>query len=155
MSKSLLILAVCASLTACATTPPAAPDVERQVAQASDEFLASRQSGDASSFVSHFTDDGSFMVPGLPDVTGHSAIQALAQKRFAGGRTDDFTVRRREIQVQGDAAHELAWFSEIDRRQEQAFRMEGRHFILWKRGSDGRWRVHRYLYNFADARPVA
>ena len=155
MSKSFWILTVFAALTACATGQPAAQNVEHQVAQASDAFLASRQRGDASSFVAHFTEDGTFMVPGLQDAAGHSAIRELAQKRFAGGRTDDFVVHRREIQFVDDAAYELAWFSETNRRQDHAFRMEGRHFILWKRGSDGRWRVHRYLYNFSDARPAA
>ena len=151
MFKHLLLLGMCAALAACATTPQ---NAERDVAQASDEFFAARQRGDVSSFVVHFTEDGTFMVPGLTDAAGHDAIRQLAQKRFAGGATEDFKVHRREIRFADDAAYELGWFSETDRRPGQAFQMAGRHVIVWKRGGDGRWRVQRYLYSFSDARPA-
>ena len=88
-----------------------------------------------------------------PDASGRPAIQELAQKRFASGRTTDFELVRRDIEVAGDNAYELGWYAETDRRQDQAFRMQGRYAIVWKRVA-GTWRVHRFLYNFSDARPL-
>ena len=154
MSRSFCILIVCVALTACATVQPATEQAELEVQQASDQFHATRVRGDAPSFAALFTDDGVFMVPGLPDAAGRDAVGKLAQQRFAGAQTSDFKILRREIEVIGDAAFELAWYSETDRRQGQAFRMEGRYLLQWKRGSDKSWRVHRYLYNFSDAAPV-
>ena len=154
MLKSFWILTICAVLPACASAPRVAQQTEREVQQASDEFLASVQRRDTSSFVAHFTEDGTFMVPGLPDAAGHGAIRELAGKRFAGQSTEDFEVHRREIELTSDTAYELAWFSETSRQQGQAYRMQGRYFILWKLGSDERWRVHRYMYNFSDATPL-
>jgi uncharacterized protein (TIGR02246 family) len=141
-------------LTACVTVQPATQQTELEVQQASDQFSTARERGDASSFAALFTEDGIFMVPGLSDAAGRSGVRELAQQRFASGRINDFKIHRREIQVIGDSAYELAWYSETDRRQEQPFRLQGRHFILWKRGSDKVWRVHRYLYNFSDAAPL-
>ena len=64
----------------------------------------------------------------------------MAQKAFAAGPSRDFKIQRREIDVAGDSAYELTWFSETTKRHH----MQGRHFILWKRGPDSVWRVHRY-----------
>ena len=155
MWKSLLVFTVCGALTACATAPASTEQTEREVERASDAFQAARQRGDAAAFAAHFTDDGVYMVPGIADAAGRDAIRDLAQKRFAGGRTDEFRILQRDIEVAGDSAWEVASFSEADRRPSQSFRMKGRHLIHWKRGSDGVWRVHRYLYNFSDATPLS
>ena len=152
MSRFLSVLGVCALLVSCATAPP--PEQKRQVEEASDQFSAARVRGDVAAFSAAFTEDGIFMVPGLKDASGRAAVSDLAQRRFAGATVEDFVLQRREIDVAGDSAYELAWYSEIDRRKEQAFRMSGRYFVHWQRGSDGVWRVRRFLYNFSDASPL-
>src|SRR5256885_342392 len=86
-------------------------------------------------------------------VPGRSEIRELAQQRFASARTTDFKVQRREIQLIGDSAYELAWYSETHRGQDQSLQLQGRYLIVWKRGSDKLWRVHRNLYNFSGATP--
>lgn len=152
MPKAIVLVALCAALFGCATATVASdPDSKRAVEQASDRFFQTRQTGDAASFAALFTDDGVFMVPGLLDATGRNAVQELARKRFASGRTTDFVMQRREIDVLGDSAYELGWFAETSGEH----RMQGRHLLVWKRGSDNVWRVHRYLYNFSDAKPLS
>ncbi|HEU4521161.1 MAG TPA: SgcJ/EcaC family oxidoreductase, partial [Thermoanaerobaculia bacterium] len=130
MSRCLAILIVCA-LTSCATVQPAAEHSEAEVREASDQFWATRDRGDASAFTAQFTDDGIFMVPGLADATGRDAILKLAEKRFAAVRPTDFTIHRREIDVAGDSAHELAWFSETIRGPHESTRMSGRYLLVW------------------------
>lgn len=157
MRKSALIvslfLLLLSTVNGCATTPRVADQVvEQAIEAASERFIAARQRGDAASFAAQFTDDGVFMVPGLPDATGRAAVETLATKRFAGGPSHDFVIHRREIRASGDFAHELAWFGETTAARDH--RMEGRHSIVWKRGADGAWRVHRYLYAFSDAKPL-
>ena len=156
MLRSLSILLVSLVLTSCATTQPAPEAAELEVQQASDRFWAARQSEDIPALTEHLTEDAILMIPGLPDAEGRAAIGELLQKRFATGRTANFKVFRREIQVVGDTAYELAWFSD-DTHHEQAdsFRMEGRYLTVWQRGSDGRWRVHRNFYNFSGAAPIS
>jgi uncharacterized protein (TIGR02246 family) len=125
-----------------------------EVQQASDRFWTTRARGDAAALAALFTDDGMFMVPGLPDASGRKAVRELLEQRFAGGRTFDLVVHRREIEVTGDSANELAWYSESHQAQGQTMRMDGRYLLVWQRGGDGAWRVHRYLYNFSGATPV-
>lgn len=155
MSRFPVVVLVSLALLACATSPPpAATETELQVQRASDAFSAARERGDAASFAAMFTDDGIFMVPGLPDAAGREAVLALAQQRFEGDPTEEIKIVRRDIQAAGDTAYELAWYSETDRRPDQSFRLQGRQFILWKLERDNVWRVQRYLYSFSGARPV-
>lgn len=154
MRTSTLIGGLCLVFIGCATsTPVRDQDTEHAIEEASNRFIGARQSGDASSFAAHFTDDGVFMVPGLLDASGRTAVEELAKKRFAGGPSSEFVIHRREIRVLGDLAHELAWFAETTAMGDH--RMEGRHSIVWKRGTDSAWRVHRYLYAFSDAKPLS
>jgi uncharacterized protein (TIGR02246 family) len=165
MARYAWILISCALLMRCASVPPAAQPrqsetvvapaaKESDIRNASDQFWAARNRGDAAAFAAQFTDDGIFMVPGLSDAAGRTAVQALAEKRFAAARPTDFNVVRREIDVAGDSAYELGWFAETDRRGDQAMRMQGHYLLVWNRGSDDAWRVRRYLYNFSGAEPV-
>jgi uncharacterized protein (TIGR02246 family) len=133
---------------------PSPADARLEVQRASDQFWAARMRGDATAFASQFTEDGSYMVPGLGDAAGRTEILALAQKRFASA-TSEIKVERREIEVSGDTAHELAWYSEVVRPKDDGpMRMFGRYLLVWKRGTDNVWRVHRYLYNFSGADPL-
>ena len=154
MYRTLGILFICGALSACASVPPGGQQVNAVVEQTSDRFWSTRQSGDAAALATQFTEDGILMIPGLPDSAGREAIQSLVQQRAATTQISDFKIQRREIEVLGDTAHELGWFSEVYRGQGPSMRMQGRYSIVWKRGGDNVWRVHRNQYNFAGATPV-
>ncbi len=154
MFRSLAMLMVCLVLTSCAAAQPAAETAEAEVQKASDEFWALREGRDASALSSRFTETGIYMVPGLPDAVGHSAIRALMELRLSSGPILNFKIHRREIEVIGDTAYELAWYSEEHHPREGSNLMEGRYAIVWQRGRAGDWRVHRYLYNFSAATPI-
>ena len=154
MFRSIVMLIVCGLLTSCAGTRPPAETARLNVQNASDEFWAIRERRDASALASRFTETGIYMVPGLPDAVGRSAIRELLEKRLASGPTVDFKVHRREIDLVGDTAYELAWYSEKHHAREGSNLLEGRYAIVWLRGHDGTWRVHRYLYNFSAATPI-
>lgn len=154
MFRSPGIWIVCAALTSCVSSGPATEIAETEVQQASDQFWATYQRGDASSLAAQFTETGIHMVPGLPDAVGRSAIRDLLQDRSEGTRISDFAIHRREIAVSGDSAYELAWYTETRHGPRESFQMEGRYSIVWKREPDNRWRVARHLFNYSAAAPV-
>ena len=154
MIRTILILTVCLTLVSCAATRPSSPVIERDVREASDRFREARQRGDAMALSEQFTDDGILMVPGIPDATGRVAVRELLKEMFAGMRIENLEVHRQEIEVIGDSAYELAWYSELNHRKDGSYRFEGRYLIVWRRDAGKGWRVHRNLYNFSDATPV-
>lgn len=149
------ILIISIALVACATAQPAGDAAEAEIRQASERFWGARERGDASAFAAQFTEDGILMIPGMNDSVGRDAIRELSQRRFANVKTSGFKVHRREIDVAGDAAYEVAWYSETSTSSGESYRMEGRYLNVWKRDADGAWRVQRNLYNFSAANPVS
>ena len=154
MPRSLWIFFVCAALISCTSAQPGGQQANAVVEQTSDRFWSTRQSGDGAALATQFTEDGILMIPGLADAAGREAIRSLVQQRAATTQISDFKIQRREIEVLGDTAHELGWFSEVYRGQGPSMRMQGRYSIVWKRGGDNVWRVHRNQYNFSGATPV-
>lgn len=154
MVRAILILSALFALTSCVATRPSSSASEGEVREASDRFRDARLRGDAVALAEQFTDDGILMVPGVPDATGRVAVRELLKEMFASVRIEDLEVRSQEIQVIGDVAYELAWYSEVNVRKDGSYRFEGRYLIVWKREAGKGWRVHRNLYNFSDATPV-
>lgn len=155
MVRALPAILVFCLLVSCASAGPRTGGAEDEIRQASDRFWAARESGDAAAVASQFTESGILMIPGLADTVGRDEILRLLERRFASVHTRGFEVERREIEIAGDTAWELAWFSEISEPEGgEAMRFKGRYLNVWTRQSDGRWRLHRNLYAFSDARPV-
>lgn len=153
--RALWLVPFCIALAACASAPPPAETATAEIREASDRFWAARERGDAPAFADQFTEDGILMIPGMSDAVGRDAIRDLSQRRFASVKTAGFKVHRREIDVAGDAAYEVAWYSETSTSSGESYRMEGRYLNVWKRDADGAWRVQRNLYNFSAANPVS
>jgi uncharacterized protein (TIGR02246 family) len=96
------------------------------------------------------TEDAVLMAPGMSDIQGRSAIRDTAQQMFTALRITDLKIERSEIDVIGDTAYELTTYSEtLHPKGGQASPVQGRYLIVWKRGRDGAWRVHRNLFNMA------
>ena len=154
MLRPLYVLILCSLFAACASSQPAPPMAHGEVEQASDRFWDARVRGDVSSIASRLTEDTIFMVPGLPDAVGRIVVSETMQLRFQTLRPADFTIHRREIHVDGAIAHELGWYSETHRGHDEPMRMSGRYLLVWQRGRDGVWRVHRNMFNFSGADQV-
>lgn len=139
-------------LAGCSAVKPASfSSTEPAVTRASDQVWAAHERGDALGLASMVTEDAILMVPGYPDVRGRTGIQEAAQQMFASTRITNFKVERREIRVVDDSAYELAWYSETLQGQDgSSTPVQGRYLIVWKRGRDGNWRVHRNLFNLAS-----
>ena len=140
---------LCGLLLSCVSTQTPDASAESEVQRVSDEYWANR--ADAKSLSQYVTEDAVLMVPGLLDAVGQDAFSELAHQRAT--RSSNFKVHRREFHVAGDTAYELAWYGETVRAEGDSLRMQGRYVILWKRGADGRWRIHRNLLNFSDVGP--
>jgi uncharacterized protein (TIGR02246 family) len=143
---SLLLLVV---VVGCATQN-AARDARSEIERARDEFWDVHGRGDAAALAGFLTDDAVLMAPGMPDIRSRAAIRTTAEQMFAGMRIADFKIHSSEIDVCGDTAYEVSTYSEtLHPSVGTATPVQGRYLIVWKRGTDGRWRIHRNLFNLA------
>lgn len=155
MLRALAVVIVCGLSAACAVSQAGTASGGAEVLEASEEFWATRSKGDAPSLALQFTETGVLGIPGLADAVGRDAIRALIEKRSKSVRIDDFKAQRRGIDVIANAAYEWGTFSELNHYTNgDSMQMEGRYLIVWRRGTDARWRVQETFYNFSSATPV-
>lgn len=122
------------------------------IAQARDAFWAAHERGDASAMASQLTEDAVLFAQGMGAVRGRTAIEESARQMFGQLRVTNFKILEQELDVHGEAAYELTTYSETLQPTGAApSNVRGRYHIVWRRGEDGVWRVHRNLFNLEAA----
>jgi uncharacterized protein (TIGR02246 family) len=122
-----------------------------EIEEARSAFWEAHGRGDARALAALVTEDAILMAPGMPDIRGRGAIRNTAEQMFAALSISDFKIERSEIEVLRDTAYEVTSYSETLRPTGgKPDSVQGRYLIVWKRGRDGVWRVHRNLFNMAS-----
>ena len=129
---------------------PSTAKAEAEIARSRDAFWAAHERGDAVAMAAYLTEDAVLMAPGSPSVRGRTAIQAAATQMFTSLRITDFKILSSEVSVLDSTAYELTSYTETLRPTAGLpSPVEGRYLIVWLRGPDGQWRLHRNLFNMA------
>lgn len=110
---------------------------------------------DNAAIVQLWEEDGVSLLPSIPPLIGRQAIAAFIEDvtaRLGGARMDTFTNECSGIEVSG------SWGSEWCVQHQVVVMSDGRRFDAWgkmllvlHRGSDGRWRLDREMWNQALA----
>lgn len=148
-----LIVALSACVGADQPAEESSADADRAaIIEASDAFMRAHEEGDAAAVVQMFTTDGRLMAPGAEDAEGREALLQMAEGFFASVDIRDFELVSRELTIHGDAAYELASYTEtLQSAGEAPASVAGRYLIVWHRQPDGSWKVHRNMFNFTTS----
>jgi uncharacterized protein (TIGR02246 family) len=95
-----------------------------------------------------YSADASVLPPGAPRQHGRDAVQAFWQTAIGMGLSH-VALTSTEVEEFGDTATELGTVSATlpgDAGKRVALR--GKYIVLWKKGADGAWRLHRDIWNF-------
>lgn len=125
----------------------------RAVGEAWQEAYAA---GDFDRIPELYTEDTLVMPRGRPAISGRDQLRR-SLGGLAGGREVAIDLIERELVVMGDVAWFVSEFKVTYGRPEDAEpqRTEhGRSLIIYKRGEDGQWRVHRDMDSPAPAPPT-
>lgn len=117
------------------------------LAQISTQFSAAYMKGDADKMVSLYTDDA-VIFPGNSDlIRGKEAIRKYWT--LAPGRTiTHHKITASEIKITGDFAYDYGYFEISGVNNGQVWGPNyGKYLIVWKRGSDGAWKMHLDMWN--------
>ena len=110
-----------------------------------DRWLVAYQNGDKDALKACFTEDAWVMPRGRPKLEGWQAIVATVDARPPGFNFEVEVVEE-EIEVRGKWAWSVGSFTVIadnpdDDKPPQ--RSRGRALLIYQKGSDGQWRIHR------------
>jgi uncharacterized protein (TIGR02246 family) len=142
-----LIAAGCAA-PAPATTTPDAPDpaaVRATIEATEKQWSAAYLKGDMAALSALYTDDGASIMPAGEWARGREAVGKSIQATLD---TVNVTAREdvtEEVTVAGDYAVEIGSYSWTGTAKKggKAVGEKGRYMVLWKKGSDGTWKLHR------------
>lgn len=104
-------------------------------------------SGDAESASRLYTEDALLMPPGSPQLQGRAAIREAWQGMIDAGVKDlEFTCH--EAVEAGDTAIEVSALSaSASGEGGSPVSLVGKYIVIWKKGGDGDWYLHRDIWN--------
>lgn len=113
------------------------------------DFIAAFSRGDAASAAAVYTQDGQVLPPNSDVLTGRQAIQAFWKGLMDMG-VKAVTLETVEVDAIGTMAYEVGRFG-LQGAEGQVID-SGKYIVIWKR-EDGRWQVHRDIFNSSRPAP--
>lgn len=141
-SVSVLLLGACqfSSVPDETTSAPAKGDAEAAIREAASSFSAAFETGDTTTLGELYTTDALLLAPN-DTVRGRPAIRRWFAPRD-GRNPFDHTLTADAIEVRGDIAIDRGWWTQELRREDGTINgSSGVYLVIWRRGSDGRWRM--------------
>ena len=129
--------------------PAAAEDVRKGVEQANARMIEAFKAGDAAAIANLYAEDAKMLPPDASEIAGRRDIQQLWQGWIDGG-LKDLTLKSTEVEASGDLAYEIGEFSlQAPAENNTMATTTGNYLVVWKHGTDGRWRLQVDTWNEA------
>ena len=143
LTALLLALALAAS-SAHAQTNDA---VRAELAAVAEAFSQAYMAGDAEAIVSLYTEDAVLIPHNDREVYGLGAIEGFWQPR-EGVTIEHHKITSAEVEVFGDVATDYGTYVARGTANGEAWGpSHGNYLIVWKRGTDGQWRMQLDMWN--------
>ena len=127
------------------------------VDKAHESFLVAMRASDCGGMLRVVADDAAFIPPNAPNAVGKEAIRGWCQGAFAQARSSAVAVSEREVTVSGDWAIEHGKFdwTLMPVAGGNPLRDQGNFVAIWRRQSDGSWKLSRDIWNSLQPLPGA
>ncbi|MBI1741556.1 SgcJ/EcaC family oxidoreductase [Candidatus Acetothermia bacterium] len=142
---SLAVLAISFVLTSCAQLLGPAPTdtgmVRKAIEDAGAKFVAAVSRGDAVALAAFYQEDAKLLPPNSQMVTGRQHIQEFWQAFLQTG-TVQLTLETKDVDSRSDLAYEVGGYTlKIQPKSGSAMTDMGKYVTIWKRQTDGSWKI--------------
>jgi ketosteroid isomerase-like protein len=122
-------------------------EVRKAVEEGNRKFGAAVQRKDYAELASLYTNDAKVLAPDAPIVTGRKAIENFWRDAASALGLVGATLRTLELEVSEDTVYEVGQ-ADLKVTSGQA---TVKYMVVWRRGDDGAWRLHRDIWNSMPA----
>jgi uncharacterized protein (TIGR02246 family) len=117
--------------------------VRHSVNEGNRKFSAAAARKDYAGMAALYTDNAKVLPPDAPVVTGRKAIEEFWRTAATALGLADVTLKTVDLEVTGDTAYEVG---EADLKLSSG-QVKVKYLVVWLRGGDGQWRLHRDIWN--------
>lgn len=119
-------------------------------------YVMAMKAGDPIALACHFTEDAVLLPQGAKMQKGRSTIQQWFGSWLPAMIIDDFEITTSDVVLVNDTVYEVGTFRMTARAKgaNEASSDVGKYLMVWKRQTDGKWRIVRDMFN-TDTRPTA
>lgn len=147
--KRLLVLLATVSILGSA--PALAQSAEEAVKESLEAWEAAFNAGDGKGLAELYTEDAVLLPPGGERVDGKTNVAEFWQGVLDAGFTDA-DLEAQEVVEFGDLAYEVGALSlSAPGEDGGSTPVSGKYVVIWQRGDDGTWRLHRDIWNLDPA----
>lgn len=156
------ILALAALQFGCSDAPKTAPDTraadEKTIRDLEAQWVKDIGAKDLDKDVAHYDNDASFLLPGMPIVTGKTAITGVHKNLFADPNlTLNFLASKVSVSKGGDLAYTQGAYTmtTTNPKTKKPDTETGKYLTIYKKQADGTWKaVEDMLNGDAPAAPA-
>ncbi len=134
-----------------ATAAPPVVDVaavRQAIEQATAKYVDAVTRGDSAGFVANYADDAVSMEPGVPVYHGRGALGASFAKRQQEVKVSDMKASTASVDVAGDYAIETGSYElTFTPKGGKPMHDKGKYLMVWKKQTDGSWKIYRDINN--------
>ncbi|OAP34602.1 hypothetical protein AU381_25095 [Sinorhizobium glycinis] len=132
--------------------PAGAQTAQASIEANNAEFVAKFAAKDAKGLAQHYTEDAVAFPPNENRVAGRESVQKMWQSWIDAGLTD-LTLKAAQVEESGNLAYEEGTYSiKIPGKDGKTSEEIGKYIVVWKKGDDGEWRLHRDIWNTNPAK---
>ncbi len=127
--------------------PALAESAAEGIEAGNDAFDAAFNGGDGAAVAALHGDDAAIFPPEAPRMDGREAIAAFWQGAIDAGLSD-LDLQTVEVVESGDQAVEVGAVTlNVPGSDGATVTAVGKYVVVWQRGDDGAWRLHRDIWN--------
>ncbi|RWB96825.1 MAG: DUF4440 domain-containing protein [Mesorhizobium sp.] len=139
------VLLLSSALSAAAQS--AREDIEAALPKFTDAF----NSGNAAAVGQLYTEDAALLPPDGKRVDGRKGVEEFWQGAINGGMKN-LTLKALEVEESANLAYEVGAFTlDVPSKDGALSTLAGKYIVVWKKGGDGTWRLHRDIWNLGAA----
>lgn len=140
------------ALVICGGEPAGAQTAQSSIEANNTDFVAKFAAKDATGLAQHYTEDAVAFPPNEDRVAGRASVQKMWQGWIDAGLTD-LTIKAAQVEESGNLAYEEGSYSiKIPGSDGKTSEEIGKYIVVWKKGADGEWRLHRDIWNANPAK---
>ena len=117
--------------------------VRKAIEEADARFCEATRKGDTAAMAATYTDDAQLLA--IPGAVGPAQIRALFDGMLKATHLKDLALETLEVEVRGETAWETGTAKFTFVIDGKDVRQQRRYLVIWKRGADGAWKMHRDL----------